>query len=237
MPGDLGEPCDEQLLHLARQFVLGHAGREGVLLQGVEPGVDHGPQRAGREAGGGEPFGEPPVDRLQPMQRGLVLRDLDLGHGEVTALGPLPQPAGEEGLAGPVLAPHGLEHGAAGCHGVQFRVQGRFEPVESGSQQIQSAVGDGAAPERVDDGTATGGAHLGGALGSGGAHGNQSSISTARPYGDRRAAADRYALRAATWRGAQFIESVDGHPKTLLESLSVHNGRVGVGRTWRHSTM
>ncbi len=177
MPGHLGEPREKQLLHLAGQFLLRRAGGEGVLLQGVEPGIDHGPQRAGREAGGGEALGEPTVDRLQLVQGRLVLRDLDLGHGEVTALGPLPQPAGEEGLAGPVLTTHGLEHGPAGGDRFQFRVEGRLEPVEAGGKQVEPALGYGPAAQGVDDGTAAGGAYLCGALGSGGAHGEQCSTS------------------------------------------------------------
>lgn len=64
----------------------------------------------------------------------------------------------------PVLTAHSLEHGPAGGDGIQLRVERRLETVESGGEQVQPALGYGATAQGVDDGTATSGADLDGAL-------------------------------------------------------------------------
>lgn len=81
---------------------------EDVLLEGEQPRVDERTQRARRVLRGAQPFDKPSIDGLQPVQRGLVLRDLDLGTGEPAPLGPLRHPPGDERLAGPVVAAHRL---------------------------------------------------------------------------------------------------------------------------------
>ena len=60
-----------------------------VLFQGVEPAVEDVAQGALGRVGGGQPLHQPPVDRLQPVQRRLGLRDLDLGRGEPDLLRPV----------------------------------------------------------------------------------------------------------------------------------------------------
>jgi len=90
---------------------------QGVLLQGVEPGVDDVPQGALRGVGRGQPLAQPAVDGLQAVQRRLRLGHLHLGGGEAQLAGPVGQPAGEEGLAAAVVAADGLEHGPAALDG------------------------------------------------------------------------------------------------------------------------
>ena len=84
------------------------------------------------------------------MQRRLGLGDLDLGGGEARALGPLGEPAGEERLAGAVLAADGLEGRAAPRDRGELVVDRRGEPVEADGEQVEPRCGHGAAPQRVD---------------------------------------------------------------------------------------
>lgn len=80
--------------------VLGVDGpvRQNVFLERVEPGIQHGTEGAGGIAGGGESLAEPPIDRLQPVQRGFGLGDLYLGEGHPAGLGQLADPPRDEGL-------------------------------------------------------------------------------------------------------------------------------------------
>ena len=109
---------------------------------------------AARWAGtrGGQALDEPPVDGLQPVQRRLGLGDLHLGGGEAAPLGPLGEPAGEEGLAGAVLAADGLEDASRRrrpCPGPRrSRPSNRSRPT---ARRSRPADGHGAAAQRVDD--------------------------------------------------------------------------------------
>src|SRR5699024_8657644 len=67
--------------------LVDRAASENVFLQRVHPVVHDLAQGAGRLGGGGQSFGQAPVDGLQPVQRGLGLGNLDLGDGEVGAFG------------------------------------------------------------------------------------------------------------------------------------------------------
>lgn len=85
------------------------------------------------------------------MEGRFGLRDLDLGRGETAPLGPLDEPAGEEGLPRPVLAASGLETGASGGRAIQLAVDGLLEALEPHGEDIEAATGHRAAPEGVDD--------------------------------------------------------------------------------------
>ena len=89
------------------------------------------------------------------MERRLGLRDLDLGRGEAAALGPLLEPAGEEGLAAAVLAAHRLERRATTLDPIELLVQGRLEPLEPDGERVEASLGHGAAAEGIDDLLAT----------------------------------------------------------------------------------
>ena len=87
-----------------------------------------------------EPFAQPPVDGLEVVQRRLGLGDLHLGGGEALAAGPLGQPAGDERLAGAVLAADRLEHGAAGGDGRSSSSKARGEAVEADGEHVEPAL-------------------------------------------------------------------------------------------------
>lgn len=129
-----------------------------LLLKGVEPPVDHRAQRAGRFGRGGQPLGEPTVDGLQLVQRGLRLGDLDLGGGEPGPFGAFGEPACEEGLAGPVLSANSVEGRATRCDRGDPLIQGGRETVQAHREQVESCLRHGAAPQGVDDLAAASGA-------------------------------------------------------------------------------
>src|SRR5690606_19078446 len=138
---------------------------EDVFFEGVDPVVDDFSEGAGRLGGGGEAFGEPPVDGFEPVQRGFGFGDLDFGDGEAGAFGAFGEPAGEEGFSGTVFAADGFEACAARAYGGEFLVEHGFVPVESDGEQVEAVLGHGSAAERVEDFAAAGGAdgfHLGG---------------------------------------------------------------------------
>lgn len=73
----VGEPSLHQFVDGLCQclgVVLFHVSRiEDLVLQSVEPRVDDRSQRAGLVGGGGEAFGEPSVDGLEPVEGRLGL--------------------------------------------------------------------------------------------------------------------------------------------------------------------
>jgi len=85
------------------------------------------------------------------VQRGLGLRDLDLGGREPSALCSLDEPPGEEHPARAVLAAHGLELRSPARDGVELAVDRHFEPPEPDGEHVKTALRDGAASQRVDD--------------------------------------------------------------------------------------
>ena len=85
------------------------------------------------------------------MQGRFGLGDLHLGGGERAAQCPFGDIAGEERLAGAILATNRLERGPAAGDRVQFCVQGGREPVQADGEQVQAAGGHGSPPQRVDD--------------------------------------------------------------------------------------
>ena len=162
--GDLGEPALQQGVHALgqRSGVLGldRSLGEDVLFQRVEPAVDDLAERARRVGRGGQLLDQAAVDGLQPVQRGLGLGDLDLGGGHAAPLGPLGQPAGEEGLARAVLTADRLERSAARRDAGQLVVEGSLEPLHADREQVKPGLRHGAAPQRVDDFPPPGGAHV-----------------------------------------------------------------------------
>ncbi len=134
---------------------------QDLLLQGVEPAVNHraeGPLEGVRRR---QPLHGAAVDRLQPVQRRLGLGDLHLGGREPPPLGPLLEPAGEERLARAVLAADRLEAGAAPRDGLQFGVEGRLEPLQADGEDVEAPPRHGPPAEGVDDLTAAFGADRG----------------------------------------------------------------------------
>ena len=126
-------------------------GVQYVGFEGEQPRVEDGAERAGRDRRSPHRLGDPPVDGLQPVQRGLGLGDLHLGGREPAAQRPLGQVPGEEGLAGSVLAADRLEGGPSGGDRVELVVEGGGEPVESHGEQVEPCLRDGPAPQRPDD--------------------------------------------------------------------------------------
>src|SRR5262249_48945717 len=120
-------------------------------FQGEHPVVEHRPQRGRRKLLRAEVLSDPPVQGLQAVQRCLGLRDLHLGGGHATPLGALGEPAGEERLAGALLAADRLEHRPAVDDGGQLRVNGGYEPVEADGEDVEPVAGDGAPAQGVDD--------------------------------------------------------------------------------------
>ena len=102
---EVGGPGEERLRVAFRDAALG----EDVFLQRVEPVVEDGPQGARLGVGGREAFGQPPVHRLEAVQRRFRLGNLHLRRGEPFAFRPLLQPPCEEGLPAAVLAANRLE--------------------------------------------------------------------------------------------------------------------------------
>lgn len=103
--GDSGEALFEEFRDGLGEGVFVAAGHsavvEDVFFEGVDPVVDDFSEGAGRLGGGGEAFGEPPVDGFEPVQRGFGFGDLDFGDGEAGAFGAFGEPAGEEGFSEP----------------------------------------------------------------------------------------------------------------------------------------
>ena len=122
-----------------------------VLFEGVEPGIDDLAQRARRVRAGGQMLDQAAVDGLQLVQRSLGLGDLHLGRGHAPPLGPLGEPAGEERLAGAVLAPDGLEDGAACLDASELLVDGPLEPLHANGEQVKPRLRHGPPPQGVDD--------------------------------------------------------------------------------------
>lgn len=110
------------------------AAVEDVFFEGVDPVVDDFAECAGWLGGGGETFGEPPVDGFEPVEWGFGFGDLDFGDGESGAFGAFGEPAGEEGFSGAVFAADGFEACAARGHGCEFAVEHGFVPVEADSE-------------------------------------------------------------------------------------------------------
>src|SRR5690606_29541092 len=81
--GDSGEALFEEFRDGLGEGVFVAAGHsavvEDVFFEGVDPVVDDFSEGAGRLGGGGEAFGEPPVDGFEPVQRGFGFGDLDFG--------------------------------------------------------------------------------------------------------------------------------------------------------------
>ena len=124
---------------------------QDVFFQRVEPVVEDRTERALVGVRGRKALDEPPVHRLQPVQRGLGLRDLHLGRRESLPLRPLLQPAHEERLAAAVLAADRLALRAAGRHRRQLVRQRGRERIEADREGLQAAPRHGATAERVDD--------------------------------------------------------------------------------------
>lgn len=163
--GDGGEPVFEEFVDRGCQGLLvvvrDGAAAECLLLQGVEPGVDDGTQGGGLVGGGGEAFGEPAVDGLQAVQRGLGLGDLHLADGQSAAFGAFGEPPGEERFTGSVFAAQGVEGGSAAGDGRQVVVEGGLEAVQADGEQAESRLRYGAAPQGVDDVASACGADVG----------------------------------------------------------------------------
>src|SRR5699024_9006052 len=96
-------------------------------------------------------LGDPPVDGLELVQRGLGLGDLHLGGGEAAAQRGLGEVAGEEGLAAAVFAAHRLDHGASVADLVELGRQRLGEVVQADGELVESLGWDGAAAQRSDD--------------------------------------------------------------------------------------
>lgn len=118
-------------------FFVGLSGVEDFLLQGVEPRIDHGAQGTRLMCCGGQPLGQPAIDRLQPVQRSLRLGDLHFGRGQSRSLRAFGEPAGEEGLAGTVVSTNRVEGGPAPRGRRQVVVECRFEAAEVRSPACQ----------------------------------------------------------------------------------------------------
>lgn len=96
--GDSGEPLFEELgdgLGEGLFVAVGDgAAVEDVFFEGVDPVVDDFAECAGWLGGGGETFGEPPVDGFEPVEWGFGFGDLDFGDGESGAFGAFGEPSG-----------------------------------------------------------------------------------------------------------------------------------------------
>ncbi len=153
-PADIRQPPLEQITHRSfeRRCVgrIHPAGRENIVLQGVEPGVHDRAQRARWKGRGGQPFGESTVDRFQAVQRRLVLGDLHLCCCKVQLLSPLGQPAGEERLPGAVLPPHGFEDRASRRNRREVVGYGALESTQADREQIKARLGHRSAAQRVE---------------------------------------------------------------------------------------
>src|SRR5262249_1537492 len=117
----------------------------------VEPPVEDPAQRAVLDVRRREPLDEPPVHRLEPVERRLGLGDLDLGGSESHPLGTLLEPAREEGLAAPVLAAHRLEDGGAAFDATQLFVERGLEAIEPDRERVEAALRNRTAAQRIDD--------------------------------------------------------------------------------------
>ena len=100
---------------------------------------------------GREAFDQPAVDGLKTVQRRLGLGNLDLSRGESVAFRALLQPPCEEGLPAAVLPANCLELRTPGRDRPQLLTHHGVERLESDRERVQTAPGNGSAPQGVDD--------------------------------------------------------------------------------------
>jgi len=124
---------------------------EDVLFEREEPAIDHAPQRALGGVPGRQPLGESSIDCFETVERGICLRDLNLGHCEATPFRTLLEPTREEGLAAAVLASDGLEDASPGLHLGELLVERRLEALQVDGEGVEARARNRSAPERVDD--------------------------------------------------------------------------------------
>ncbi len=122
-----------------------------ILLQGVEPAVEDAAEGAFAGIRRGDALDQAAVDRLHAVQGRLGLRDLHLAGRKPPAARSFLQPAAEEGLAGPVLPAHRLEHAPAERGRGQFVIQGLLEALSPDGEGVQPVPGHGPATQGIDD--------------------------------------------------------------------------------------
>ena len=151
---DSGETAFEQgvgPLQEERGVVGRDSSGDDVFFENVKPAIDDAPKGTIGHRGRGEPLHQPAVDGFQLVEGSLGLGDLHLA-GHVAALpGPISQPACEERLATAVVAPHRLEHAAAGGHGIKFGINRRLELLQADAERIEARPRHRAPPQRIDD--------------------------------------------------------------------------------------
>src|SRR5690606_22194990 len=144
---ELADLGDQTLLVVLARAALG----EHLLLEGVEPALDDVPEGAALAVLGPQVLHRAPVDRLEPVQRRLALRDLHLGRRELIALRAALQPAREERLARTVLAAHRLEGPVAERDVAALLVERLGEPVETDREVLEAARRDRAGAQGGHD--------------------------------------------------------------------------------------
>ena len=122
-----------------------------VVFDGEKPRVEDRPKCARRDRRGAQGFDGTTVDRLQLVQRGVDLVDLDLSGCESPFHGPNPQASARKGLAGTVLTANGLEHCTAAGHNIELAVDRRFESAETHRELVKSVGRHRPAAQRVED--------------------------------------------------------------------------------------
>ena len=117
---DRAETCFHQRIRPLQQHlrIISVHRRIGqhILLQRVKPTVDHVSERATGHIRCAQVLDKPPVDRFQPMKRGLGFVDLNFGCGKTSRPRTLLQPTPKESFPGAIFTSHCLEAASAGGH-------------------------------------------------------------------------------------------------------------------------